>query len=161
MTVLPVVHGTEGTLVADPDTGEALALHTAPDRALLDAAVRVRELEAELKRARVALAAELKDRHGVGSTDTAGYRFVISESRTWPAGAAQEALDALVDRGSITAADAARCMPAKPTPDRTQLKALAGRLAVDDPDGARTLAWACTVSPPSVRDVRATAVEAA
>lgn len=150
---LPVLLGGGDLAVVDPDTGEALTLRDAPDRALAHAAARVAAADRELLNARRALAVELRDRHGVGATCAGGYRFTIAEAASWPAGATKDALDRLVQAGQISLADAERAMPARPRPDARALKALQGRLMVSDPDAARTLAQACTVSPPSVRDI--------
>lgn len=156
---LPVLAAAGNHQVADPDTGELLDLRDASDHALAAAAQRVAELDRELFEAKRALAAELRDRHGVGATHAGGFAFTISESQSWPQGATQQALDELVRAGWISEADRERAMPSKPKPDTRALKALAGRLVVSNPDAAKVLADACTVSPPSVRDVRAEAVE--
>lgn len=152
---LPAVIPTDGNLeVVDPDTGEALPVTDASDRALAHAAHQVAELDRELFQAKRVLAAELRDRHGIGTTRTGGYEFKITESQSWPATATREALEALVVRGTITQADADRAMPAAPKPDGRALKALASRLAVTYPDAAQILAAACTTSPPSLRELK-------
>lgn len=147
--------------VINQETGEVLALRDAPDRVLLEAAARVAELDRELLAAKRALAAELRKRHGVGATRAAGYRFTVAESTSWPVKATADALHDLAASGAIGEGDVLRCLPEKPKPDARALKALAGRLAVSDPDAARILAGACTVSPPSLRDITEDAIDAA
>ena len=157
MSALPAILSDQ---VVDPDTGELVALRDASDRALAVAAEQIVALDAELFARKRMLAAELRDRHGVGRVNAGGYRFTIIESESWPKSATAAALEELVRVGAITHADADRAMPAKPTPDARALKALAGRLAVRSPEAARILARACTVSPPSVREITPTAVDA-
>lgn len=158
---LPVLAAAGNHQVAEPDTGELVDLRDASDRALAAAAERVSELDRDLLAAKRALAAELRDRHGVGATHAGGFVFTITESQSWPQGATQAALDELVRAGWISEADRERAMPSKPKPDARALKALAGRLAVSNPEAAAVLAGACTVSPPSLRDVCAEAVDEA
>ena len=146
--------------VIEPDTGELKSLRDASDRALAVAADQIAALDAELYAAKRAVAAELRDRHGIGAVDAGGYRFTITESQSWPAGATADALAQLVASGAITRGDAGRAMPAKPTPDARALKSLAGRLTVTDPEAAKILADACTISPPSLRKITAVAVDA-
>jgi hypothetical protein len=158
--VLPVLH-TDGDLaVVDPDTGEALPVRQSSDRALAHAAEQIAALDRDLRQARLALAAELRHRYGVGTSHAGGYEFKVVEVQSWPAGPTEQALSRLIAEGRITEADARRAMPPKPKPDATQLKALAGRLAVGDPAAAKILAGACTTSPPSLRDVRREAIDA-
>ena len=160
MSGLPVLFDGLGDLtVVDPESGEALAPWQASDRALVHAVEKVAELDSELLRAKRALAHELRHRHGVGATHAGGYGFTIAESQSWPAGPVRDALAHLVGTGAITQADADRAMPSRPKPDARALKALAGRLAVSNPDAARVLADACTVSPASVRDIHPEAVD--
>lgn len=157
---LPVIQ-TEGDLaVVDPDTGLVTTLRDASDRALAYAADRVAHLDRDILAAKRALAAELRDRHGVGQVHAGGYGFKIAESQSWPVGATKDALERLVADGKVSEADARRAMPDKPKPDTRALKALIGRLTVSDPEAARLLADACTTSPPSVRDVVPEAVDA-
>ncbi len=161
MNRLPVLYDDDGALaIVDPDTGEWLPVRHASDRALAHAAAQIAELDRETLDAKRTVAAELRTRHGVGKANAGGYEFTIAESQTWPAGPTQDALARLVGDGLISEADAARAMPSRPRPDVRQLKALAGRLAVTDPDAARVLVEACTVSPASVRSVQAAAVDA-
>lgn len=150
-----------GLTVSDPTTGEFLPVQRASDHALLNAVRRVAELDSELLQAKRTLAAELRDRYGAGASEAGGFAFTIAESQTWPVGPVKAALADLLASSTITEADAERCMPSKPKPDGRQMKALIGRLTVSDPEAARVLAEACTVSPPSVRDVRAVAVDEA
>jgi hypothetical protein len=149
----------EAGQVVEPGTGELVALRDASDRALVVAAEQITALDAEVFARKRGLAAELRDRHGVGTVNTAGYRFTIAESQSWSKGATAQALERLLAAGAITEADANRAMPARPTPDPRALKALAGRLTVSDPDAARVLASACTISPPSLRGIEPTAVD--
>ena len=158
--LLPVVFETSGAALIDPDTYELVDLRHASDRAIITAAQQIAELDAHLYAAKRALAAELHDRHGVGTTTAGGYQFQIAESQSWPIGATGHALSKLVTSGAITLGDANRAMPDKPKPDARILKALAGRLAVKDPDAARILADAATVSPPSIRQITPVAVDA-
>ncbi len=161
MNRLPVLHDDDGSLaVADPDTGEWLPVRRATDRALAHAARLIAELDRQTLEAKRTIAAELRSRHGVGKVHAGGHEFTVAESQSWPAGPTLDALDRLVAAEQITDADAQRCMPVKPRPDARSLKALAGRLAVSDPDAARVLADACTVSPASLRDVQPSAVDA-
>ena len=159
---LPILHVDGGeTAVVNPDTGDLELLHDASDRTLAHAAAKLAAHDAEVFGFKRAIAFEMRERHGVGTAHAGGYAFKVAESQSWPAGATNEALDALVAEGRITAADADRCRSAKPRPDATQLKALVGRLTAKDPVAAKRLADACTVSPPSLSDVRAEAVDAA
>jgi hypothetical protein len=146
-------------LVADPDTGEALPVREAPDRALLTAAARVRDAEGELRRAKQALAEELRDRHGLGASSAGGFGFVVTERESWPQLRTQDALDRLVAGGRIGAGDAARCMPSKPVPDKRQLDKLLAHLGRHNPDAAAVLRDALTVAAPSVGGVRPDAVD--
>jgi hypothetical protein len=150
---LPAVATTTGYAVADPDTGEMINLADASDRALASAAAQVARLDQELLTAKRALAAELRERHGIGRVHAGGYGFRVAESTSWPLGPTQDALARLVHEGWITAGEALRCLPERPKPDARQLNALAVRLARSNPDAARVLSEACTVSPPSVRDL--------
>jgi hypothetical protein len=156
---LPVLAGDTGLLVIDPQSGEALPARDASDHAILHAAEKVGELDRQIYEAKRVLAAELRQRYGVGSSSAGGYRFTVAESQSWPLKATTDALDRLVADGRISEADAQRAMPSKPKPDTRALKALAGRLAVSDPDAAKVLAEACTVSPASIRDLHNEAVE--
>ena len=156
---LPIVHGDNAIAVIEPATGEAVSLPQASDHALAHAAEKIAEADRELYAMKRALAHELRERHGVGTAHAGGYRFQVSESVSWPQRATEDALKQLVAEGRISEADAGRCMPARPKPDARQLKALAGRLAVSDPEAARVLSEAATVSPPSVRDVAREAVD--
>jgi hypothetical protein len=152
--------GLDELAVIDPDTGELAPLRDASDRALAHAAKVLAAHDGEVLAMKRAVAHELRDRHGVGKASAGGYDFTVAESQTWPVGATQAALSALVETGKIAPGDAERVMPAKPRPDGRALKALLGRLMVSDPDAARVLADAATVSPPSVREVREVAVDA-
>ena len=156
---LPILATETDLLVIDQGTGEALPVRDSSDRALIEAIRKVADLDAELFQAKRAIAAEMRRRHGVGVTETAGFRFTVAESTSWPVKATSDALARLVVDGRISQGDFDRCLPAKPKADARQLKALAGRLAVSDPEAAKILADACTVSPPSLRDV-ADAIEA-
>lgn len=155
---LPVIAADDGLVVIDPDTAELTSVHNASDRALANAAQRIAELDKSVLSTKRTIAAELRERHGVGTVQAGGYGFLVVEGTAWPAGATQAALDRLVDDGHIGEADAKRCMPSKPKPDARALKALAGRLALSDADAHRILTAACTTSPASVRDVREVAV---
>lgn len=150
---LPAIFDDNGLLIADPQTGEMIAVREASDRTLAAAAQEITRLDKQVYEARRAIAAELRERYGVGRAHAAGYGFTVSESRSWPVGATREALSMLAARGAISQGDVDRCMPANPKPDARQLKALQNRLVVSDPDAARVLSGACTVSPPSVKDV--------
>lgn len=156
---LPVVFEGGELFAADESTGELVSLRDASDHALVAAAERVALLDGELYAAKRALAAELRDRHGVGAVDAGGYRFTVAESQSWPSGATEDALRRLVASGAITHADANRAMPDKPTPDARALKTLISRLLVTDPEAAKALASACTVSPASVRRIAPSAVD--
>lgn len=156
---LPVRFTAGDLAVVEPDTGEVLPIRNASDRALADAALRVAELDRDLLAAKRALAAELRQRHGVGAAHAGGYAFTVAESRSWPVRATADALDRLARTGRIAEADVLRAMPSKPRPDSRQLKSLLERLMMSDPDAARILADACTVSPPSLRDIQPEAVE--
>lgn len=161
MTTLPVLHDPAGdTLVADPDSGSLVPLDVASDRALAHAAQKLAEHDRDILNLKRALAHELRQRHGVGKGAAGGYEWTVAESQSWPVGLTLEVLDDLVSAGAITQGDAERCMPSKPRPDARQLKALIGRLTVSDPQAAAHLAAACSVAPPSVKDVRQVAVDA-
>lgn len=155
---LPVLFG-PGDLQVIDDHGEPVTVRDASDHALARAAERVAALDRDLYDAKRALAAELRSRYGVGSVDAGGHTFKIVESQSWPVGATRNALADLIGTGKITEADAQRAMPAHPKPDGRALKSLLGRLMVSDPAAAKILADAATVSPPSVRDIRQTAVD--
>ena len=157
-TVLPVIADT--AVVVEPDTGELVAIKDASDRALIVAADQLAAIDAEIFARKRALAAELRDRHGVGTTRVGGYRFKIAESQSWPAGATHDALEQLLASGAITLGDAERAMPAKPAPDTRALNVLAARLTKSNPDAARILARACTTSPPSLREITRDATDA-
>ncbi len=158
---LPVLSGRGGDLqVPDPDTGEVLAIRDASDHALATAALAVADLDRQLFDAKRALAAELRDRHGVGVTHAGGHAFEVKVEQSWSSAArTREALTRLIAEGEITQADADRAMPAKPTPDKRAIKALISRLVGTDPSAAQVLADAGTVSPASLRDVRVEAVD--
>jgi hypothetical protein len=157
---LPVLSGRGGDLqVPDPDTGEVLAIRDASDRALATAAREIADLVDHLFDARRALAAELRDRHGVGVAHAGGHAFEVKAEQSWPAGATRDALARLLAEGEITQADAARAMPSKPAPDKRAIKALIRRLVGTSPTAAQVLADAGTVSPASLRDVRVEAVD--
>lgn len=161
MTPLPVRHIDGGqTAVVDPSTGEMVALRDASDRALAHAAAVLAEYDRNTFAFRRAVAAELRHRHGVGKVTAGGYAFTVAESQSWPLGATKGVLEDLVAEGVINEAEMERCIPVKPRPDPRQLKALVGRLTVSDPDAARRLARACTLSPPSLRDVVDRSVDA-
>lgn len=156
---LPVIFDRGGNLaIPDQDTGELVSLREASDRALLTVAEEIAELDRQTLEAKRALAAELRERHGVGTAHAAGFGFKVAESTSWPEGKVRDTLNTLVNEGRVSEADAERCWKSKP--DATQLKALAGRLTLSDPEAARMLAQACTTSPPSVRDVKREAVDA-
>ena len=157
---LPVLRdGLDEVAVVDPDTGELAPLRDATDRALVNAARLLAEHDRDVLAFKRALAHELRVRHGVGKAEAGGYGFTVTEAQSWPAGATLDALRGLVEAGVIAQGDADRAMPAKPRPDARQLKALIGRLTVTNPDAAKMLAGVCTVSPPSVREVREVAVD--
>lgn len=158
MSRLPVVQSA-GDLCLFDDNGELVLLRDATDHALASAAAEVARLDGELFAAKRALAFELRSRHGVGTCHAGGFSFVVSERASYPAGGVGSILLELVREGVITDADAARCMPSKPTPNGTQIKSLIGRLITDQPAAAQRLADACTKSPPSVKDVRLEAVD--
>ena len=150
----------EQLAVVDPDTGTVNLLATASDRALAHAADLLAEHDAFVLQCKRAVAHELRERYGVGKAEAGGYEFRVTESTSWPMGPVSDALTRLVAEGSISEGDVRRCVPDRPKPNPVQLKALLGRLMVSDPDAARVLAAAATTSPPSVRDVRAVAVDA-
>jgi hypothetical protein len=157
MSNLPVVHEGDSLAIVDAN-GELVPLTDATDRAILDAYERVAEADREVFAAKRALAAELRVRYGVGSTNAAGFAFKITESQSWPQGRTKEALSDLLGQGKIQQADVERAMPMKRVPDARALKALVGRLTVEDPVAAKLLADACSVSAPSLRDVQEDAV---
>ena len=158
---LPVLRTEHDELaVVDPDTGALELLSEASDRALAHAADLLAEHDAFILQCKRAVAHELRERYGVGKAEAGGYEFRVTESTSWPMGPVSDALTRLVAEGSIGEGDVRRCVPDKPRPNPVQLKALLGRLMVSDPDAARVLAAAASVSPPSVRDVRAVAVDA-
>jgi hypothetical protein len=157
---LPVLSGHGGDLqVPDPDTGEVLAIRDASDRALATAARAVADLDRQLFEAKRALAAELRDRHGVGVVHAGGHAFEVKSEQSWAAGATRDALARLLAEGEITQADMDRAMPRKPVTDKRAIKALISRLVGTSPAAAQVLADAGTVSPASVRDVRVEAVD--
>lgn len=156
--MLPVVQ-TAGDLCVLDEHGELIALRDATDHVLLRAYSRVREAGDEVNAAKRALAHELRDRYGVGTSHAGGHRFVVKEGQSWPDRRTEEALDLLTRRGSISGADKDRAMPWRRRPDAVQLKALLGRLIIRDPEAHRILADACTVSPPRLEDVRPDAVD--
>lgn len=158
--MLPVVVQDNGLFVADPDTGQMVALCEASDRVLAMAAAEVAEHDRRVLDIKRALAAELRERHGVGTAHAGGYRLLVAESVSWPVGATSSALSELRERGVISQGEVDRCLPSKPKPDGVKLKALIGRLTVSDPEAAKLLADAATVSPPSVRDVQLESVDA-
>ncbi len=160
MKQFPVIYDSSGTLcVVDHDTGEALALRDASDRAVARTADQLAELDRAMLDAKRAVAATLRDRHGVGVVHAGGYAFTIKAEQSWAAGATKDALARLIAEGEITQVDADRAMPAKPAPDRRAIKALISRLVGTSPAAAQVLADAGTVSPASVRDVRVEAVD--
>lgn len=158
---LPVLATDTGLLIPNPDTGELQPLHQATDRTLAQAADELGRLDRELLEAKRAIARELRERYGVGRVHAGGYGFTVTESQSWPLKATSDVLDGLAREGRISEADVIRCMPERPKPDGRQLKALIGRLTVSDPEAARAVAEACSVSPPSVRDVVLESVEEA
>lgn len=160
MSLLPVVAQQGGNLALVDENGEVVALRDAPDHALLLAVERVREIRADLQAAERALACQLRERHGVGTSHVGSHDFTIREDQRWPDRATYESLSVLKASGAISQADVDRAMPLKRKPDAQALKALLGRLMVSDPDAAKVLATACSVSPPSVRDVRVSATDA-
>lgn len=161
MSTLPVLLDDEyGYAVVDRETGQMVALTDASDRAIAQAAADLAEHDKHVFVLKRALAAEAHSRYGVGKSEAGGYAFTVTEATSWPAGAVGAALRKLVADGSVSAADAERCFPAKPTPSGVQIKALIGRLTVSDPEAAKLLANTATVSPPSLREVRAVAVDA-
>lgn len=151
---------TGGVQIVDLSTGDILPVRDASDRALAHAAERIAVADRELLELKRAVAAELRDRHGVGYCSAGGYEFKVTEAQTWPVGATKTALYDLMERGFISPGDVQRCMPNAPKPDGRQLKALAARLALKDADAHNTLLGALTTSPPAVRDVHATATDA-
>ncbi len=159
MSALPVLDSDDGLVIADPDTGALASVRDASDHALLNAAARIAELDAQVRSMRLTIAAEMRERHGVGLAREGGWSWKVTESVSWPAGAVKVALDALVSNKTISMADAKRAMPDKPTPSGPALKALIGRLTTKYPAAAQRLADAASTSAPSLRDVRAVAVE--
>lgn len=157
MSNLPVVHEGDALAIVDAN-GELVPLTDAPDRTILDAYERVVEADREVFAAKRALAAEMRNRYGVGSTNAAGYAFKVTESQSWPQGRTKEALMVLLEQRKVSQADVERAMPLKRVPDARALKALVGRLTVEDPVSAKLLADACSVSAPSLRDVQADSV---
>jgi hypothetical protein len=158
MTNLPVVQRDDASYVLEPATGEMVPVHDATDRAILEAANRLDTLRREVWQLSGQLAGEVRRRHGIGTSEQAGFRFKVSQTTSWPKGSTQAVLDNLVEAGIIMRADRDRAMPLKPTPDARALKALIGRLTVSHPVAAQHLADAATVSSPSIRDLRETAV---
>lgn len=158
MTTLQVVP-TAGNLAIIDHHGELVALNEAPDRLLLDALDQTIKIDQDATAAKRAIAAELKDRYGVGSTSAAGYAFKLTESQSWPQGATKDALAVLLERKAITRGEADKAMPLKRVPDGRALKALVGRLMAKDPGAAQLLADACTVSAPAVRDLAEDAIQ--
>jgi hypothetical protein len=159
VTALPaVLDDSFGVAVVDRSTGEMVALSEASDHAIASAAAELAEHDRTVYELKRALAAEMRERHSVGKSEAGGYAFTVAEAQSWPVGATREALLVLLRDGHITDADMRRCLPMKPKPDATQLKALLGRL--DDPEAYRVLVSARTVSPPSLKEVRAVAVDA-
>jgi hypothetical protein len=157
---LPILRdGLDELAVVDPDTGGLTALRDASDRALAHAARLLAEHDSDILQMKRALAAELRERHGVGQCRAGGYAWEVAEATSWPVRATQTALEELVRSGAVSAGDADRCLPRKPKPSSAQIKALLGRLMVSDPDAARRLSEAATVSPASVRDVREVAID--
>lgn len=156
---LPVKFADTGLEILDPDTGEVTTVENASDRALAHAHDQLAAFDQQMLAAKRSIAMEMRDRHGVGTAHAGGYGFTVNESQSWPVGATRDALQQLLDEGVITEADYLRAMPDKPKPDPRQLKALLNRLMLQNPDRARILAKACTVSPPSLRDVRRESVE--
>jgi hypothetical protein len=158
---LPILRdGLDDLAVVDPDTGGLTPLRDASDRALAHAAKLLAEHDNDVYAMKRALAAELRERHGVGQCRAGGYAWEVAEATSWPVRATQAALEELVRSGAVSAGDAERCLPRKPKPSTAQVKALLGRLMVSDPDAARRLAEAATVSPASVRDVREVSTDA-
>ena len=157
---LPVLRTEHDELaVVDPNTGALELLSEASDRALAHAADLLAEHDAFILQCKRAVAHELRDRYGVGKAEAGGYEFRVTESTSWPMGPVSDALTRLVAEGSIGEGDVRRCVPELPRPDARALKATLGRLMLSDPNAAKVLADACTVSPPSVRDIRKTSVE--
>jgi hypothetical protein len=157
---LPVLRdGLDELAVIDPATGEVAPLRDASDHALAAAADQLAEHDRYVLDCKRAIAHELRVRHGVGKASAGGYELTITEAQSWPAGAVTAALNDLLVTGTISEGDFDRCMPSRPRPDARALKALLGRLLVSDPDAARVLASAATVSPASVRDVHRVAVD--
>lgn len=161
MSTLPVLLDDEyGYAVVDRETGLMVALTDASDRAIAQAAADLAEHDKRVFELKRALAAEMHSRHGVGTAHAGGYAFEVAESQSWPKGATEATLKHLLAEGKISEADMRRAMPEKPSPAAGQLKALIGRLTVKDPEAAKLLAKAATVSPPSLREVRPEAVDA-
>jgi hypothetical protein len=156
-----VVDDDYGYAVVDRETGQVVALTDASDRAIAQAAAELAEHDKRVYELKRALAAEMRSRHGVGTVHAGGFDFKVAESRSWPVGATHDVLLALVTDGMISDGDYERCLPMKRVPHAVSIKALLGRLLVDNPDAHRLLAEACTVSPPSLRDVRAGSVDEA
>jgi len=160
MTNLPVLFSHTGpTLVVDTTTGEALELRDASDHTLAAAAEEIAALDRRVFAAKRALAFELQTRYGTGKVSAGGYTLTVAESTSWPLRATQDALDELLAAGKITDGDQARCLPLVAKPAPVALKALVGRLMLKDPAWAKVLSDACTVSPPSLRDVKPAAVD--
>jgi len=159
---LPIVYSPGGELlIADSASGELVAIREATDHVLADVAFQIARQDAETLRVKRALAFEIRERVGVGSSQVGGFSLKVTESTSWPTGATTAALERLVGEGRINEADAVRCIPHVPKPSGTQLRALLNRLMVKDPTAAALLAAACTTSPPSVRDIRQVAVDEA
>lgn len=156
---LPVIQSEDGLCVVDPDTGALASVRDASDHALLNAAAKIAELDAQVLSMKRTIAAEIRERHGVGSAREGGWSWKVTESVSWPAGAVKAALGALLAEGLITPADAVRAMPPKDTPSGPAINALITRLTTADPVAAKRLADAASTSPSSLRDVRAVAVE--
>lgn len=162
MTSLPVMYdGLEQVCVIDPDSGELVSLASASDHAIAHAADVLHVHDGEVLALKRSLAAEMRSRHGVGKACVGGYELTVSESQSWPIGAVKLALVDLEASGTITRAEAEKCLPLKPKPDARQIKALLNRLVVSDPEAARILADACTLSAASLREIRRAALDEA
>lgn len=159
MTSLPVVQREGASYLLDRATGETVALADAPDRTIIEMYEELEELRRAVAVAKSTLVSGLRDRHGIGVSDVAGYRFRVQQMRTWGKGATEDALRSLVRDGVIKQADMDRCLPRVPTPSAKQLKALQDRLVFSDPAAAARLAAACTISEPALRELRPTAVD--
>ena len=124
MSQLPVTYDGPGAVcVIDPDTAELVPLTHASDHAIASAAEQLHDHDGECCACSVASRPRCARGTASARRSRAATRLTVAESQSWPAGPVKAALTDLLASNTITEADAERCMPSKPRPDATQIKA--------------------------------------